>query len=49
MHPLARRSVTKMNGLGNEIVVLDLRDSAYQSTPKGARHRAGRRTSASTS
>ena len=30
MHPLARRSVTKMNGLGNEIVVLDLRNSAYQ-------------------
>jgi diaminopimelate epimerase len=29
MHPLVRRSVTKMNGLGNEIVILDLRDSAY--------------------
>jgi diaminopimelate epimerase len=27
MHPLADRLVTKMNGLGNEIVVLDLRGS----------------------
>ena len=30
MHPLAGRLVTKMNGLGNAIVVLDLRDSAYR-------------------
>jgi len=37
MHPLARRSVTKMNGLGNEIVVLDLRDSAYRLDAKSVR------------
>ncbi|QXX75189.1 diaminopimelate epimerase [Methylovirgula sp. HY1] len=28
MHPLAGRQVTKMNGLGNEIVILDLRATA---------------------
>lgn len=28
MHPLANRIAAKMNGLGNEIVVLDLRDGA---------------------
>jgi diaminopimelate epimerase len=27
MHPLANRQVIKMNGLGNEIVILDLRDT----------------------
>lgn len=30
MHPLAGRSAIKMNGLGNAIVILDLRDSAYE-------------------
>ncbi|GEM_PF-65889 len=34
MHPLASRSVIKMNGLGNEIVILDLRDSAFALTPE---------------
>jgi diaminopimelate epimerase len=30
MHALAGRSVTKMNGLGNVIVILDLRDSSFK-------------------
>ncbi|MEW6437054.1 MAG: diaminopimelate epimerase [Pseudomonadota bacterium] len=30
MHPLAGRSAIKMNGLGNAIVILDLRDSTYE-------------------
>ncbi len=29
MHPLAGRKVSKMNGLGNEIVILDLRGAPY--------------------
>ncbi len=37
MHPLAGRSVAKMNGLGNEIVILDLRDTAYQLDAKTVR------------
>lgn len=37
MHPLARRVVTKMNGIGNEIVVLDLRDSAYKLDARSVR------------
>lgn len=30
MHPLAGRPAIKMNGLGNAIVILDLRDSNYE-------------------
>ncbi len=42
MHPLARRSVTKMNGLGNEIVVLDLRGFGLSARrQERARHRPG--------
>ncbi len=33
MHPLAGRTVTKMNGLGNVILILDLRDTAYRLDP----------------
>ncbi len=33
MHPLAGRTVTKMNGLGNAILILDLRDTAYRLDP----------------
>lgn len=32
MHPLASRSVMKMNGLGNEILILDLRDTTFALT-----------------
>jgi len=38
MHPLAHRTVTKMNGLGNEILILDLRGSFH--TPTAAEVRA---------
>ncbi|MGL5116954.1 MAG: diaminopimelate epimerase [Beijerinckiaceae bacterium] len=37
MFPLAGHKVLKMNGLGNEIVVLDLRGSAHVVTPAEAR------------
>jgi diaminopimelate epimerase len=37
MSPLAGHTVLKMNGLGNEIVVLDLRGSAHVVTPAEAR------------
>lgn len=37
MHPLADRRVTKMNGLGNEIVVLDLRGSGIGIDGEAAR------------
>jgi diaminopimelate epimerase len=37
MSPLADRPFTKMNGLGNEIVVLDLRGTSVQVTPAEAR------------
>jgi diaminopimelate epimerase len=37
MHPLADRRVTKMNGLGNEIVVLDLRGSGISIDGEAAR------------
>ncbi|QAY94830.1 diaminopimelate epimerase [Methylovirgula ligni] len=37
MHPLARRLVTKMNGIGNEIVLLDLRDSPYELDARSVR------------
>ena len=37
MHPLANRIAAKMNGLGNEIVVLDLRDGATRVRPDDAR------------
>ncbi len=37
MHPLAGRSAIKMNGIGNAIVVLDLRDSAYELDPQTVR------------
>jgi len=30
MHPLARKTVTRMNGLGNEILILDLRGSTFE-------------------
>ena len=36
-HPLAGRSVAKMNGAGNEIVVLDLRGADARVTPQDAR------------
>ncbi len=37
LSPLAHRRVLKMNGLGNEIVVLDLRDSDHVVTAEEAR------------
>ena len=37
MSALAIHSFSKMNGIGNEIVVLDLRDSAAAITPDDAR------------
>jgi diaminopimelate epimerase len=37
MHPLANRRYLKMNGLGNEIVVLDLRGGALRVTAAAAR------------
>ena len=37
VHPLAHRIAAKMNGLGNEIVVLDLRDGSAQVRPDDAR------------
>lgn len=37
LHPLANRRVTKMNGLGNEIVVLDLRGSGLSLSGAEAR------------
>ncbi len=37
LSPLAHRRVLKMNGLGNEIVVLDLRDTDHVVTPEEAR------------
>ncbi|HEY8581054.1 MAG TPA: diaminopimelate epimerase [Beijerinckiaceae bacterium] len=37
MHPLANRPFLKMNGIGNEIVVLDLRGSGAAVTPADAR------------
>ena len=44
MHPLAGRRAAKMNGIGNAIVVLDLRGSAAQVDEDAARaiHRAPR-------
>ena len=44
MHPLAGRTVAKMNGIGNAIVVLDLRDSGGAVDANAARaiHRAPR-------
>ena len=37
MHPLAHHPFLKMNGIGNAILVLDLRDTAYELTPEDAR------------
>jgi len=37
MHPLAHRSVTRMNGLGNEILILDLRGSSIEPTAADVR------------
>lgn len=37
LHPLANRSVTKMNGLGNEIAIIDLRGADAQMDGAGAR------------
>ena len=37
MHPLAHHPFLKMNGIGNAILVLDLRDTAYELTPDDAR------------
>jgi len=37
MSPLAHRRILKMNGLGNQIVVLDLRGDAHQVTAQEAR------------
>ena len=37
MHPLAHHPFLKMNGIGNAILVLDLRDTAYVLTPEDAR------------
>ena len=37
VHPLANRIAAKMNGLGNEIVVLDLRDGLARVRPDDAR------------
>jgi diaminopimelate epimerase len=37
MHPLALRPVTKMNGLGNEIVILDLRGTSCDIDAEAAR------------
>jgi diaminopimelate epimerase len=37
MSPLLHRSALKMNGLGNEIVVLDLRGAGHEVTPAEAR------------
>jgi diaminopimelate epimerase len=41
-HPLAGRRVTRMNGAGNAILVLDMRGSPYRFAPEDARaiHRA---------
>jgi diaminopimelate epimerase len=41
VHPLANRRFLKMNGLGNEIVVVDLRDSAHVPSAADARTIAG--------
>jgi diaminopimelate epimerase len=41
MSPLAHRRFLKMNGLGNEIVVLDLRGTAHRVTAEEARAIAG--------
>ena len=37
MNALANHSFAKMNGIGNEIVVVDLRDSAAKVAPADAR------------
>ena len=37
MNPLANHSFAKMNGIGNEIVIVDLRDSAASVSPDEAR------------
>ncbi|MDQ0468050.1 diaminopimelate epimerase [Labrys wisconsinensis] len=42
MSPLSHRPYAKMNGIGNEIVVLDLRDLAHAVTPAEARAIAAR-------
>jgi diaminopimelate epimerase len=41
MHPLAGRKVTKMNGLGNEILILDLRGAAVSLAAADVRAVAG--------
>lgn len=41
MHPLAGRKVTKMNGLGNEILILDLRGAAVSLAAADVRAIAG--------
>lgn len=42
MDPLAHRPFVKMNGLGNEILVLDLRENPVEMTPAAARALARR-------
>ena len=37
MSALANHAFSKMNGIGNEIVVIDLRDTAGSVTPEDAR------------